>query len=256
MSVDAIKAPWILEYEDAIRSLRDIDGVSVRGDADEVREVHILTMSRRPAKQIVRDVQTLLLTRFKRSIDHRIVSVAYADAQSPAPRPAAPPAPAPAPAAAPALTATPRPAPVPEAADRIRFESANLYVSGARVQAQVELRWKGTHRLGSASGWSTRGAAHRLIAAASLAAVQEFLEDDLALSLDAVSFRRTGRHRVVVVTVELLAHRETKSLVGACTVGGDAQQAVVLATLSALNRVVGGLHMKEAADLSLRPTST
>jgi len=256
VSVDAVKAPWILEFEDAIRSLRDVHGVSLRGEGDEVREVHILTTSRRPAKQIVRDVQTLLLTRFERSIDHRIVSVAYADPSDPAPRPAAAVPQAAAPAPAPAPVRTMEPVPVSEEADRVRFESANVYVSGARVQAQVELRWKGTHRLGSASGWSTRGGAQRLLAAATLAAVQEFLDDDLALSLEDVSFRRIGRHRAAIVGVELLAHRESKSLVGACTVGGDAQQAVVLATLSALNRVVGGLRMKGPADLSLRPTQT
>ena len=46
---------------------------------DEVKEIHVLTTSKRPAKQIVRDVQTLLATRFNQTIDHRVVSVAYTD---------------------------------------------------------------------------------------------------------------------------------------------------------------------------------
>src|SRR2546428_10297922 len=111
--------------EAAIKALRDVEGVSIQADGDEIREVHVLTTSTRPAKQIVRDVQTLLLTRFNRSIDHRVVSVAFTqpvrkDAYE---RPVA--------------EEQPRraPAEVPEPAidDRIRFTSANLYVSGPRV---------------------------------------------------------------------------------------------------------------------------
>ncbi|HKQ59318.1 MAG TPA: hypothetical protein VJY35_15755, partial [Candidatus Eisenbacteria bacterium] len=88
-----------------------MDGASVQLDGDEIREIHVLTRSKRPPKQIVRDVQTVLLTRFNRSIDYRVVSIAYAkpDAAPVAsaasvpevtPLPAAPP-PAAAPQAAP-----------------------------------------------------------------------------------------------------------------------------------------------------------
>jgi hypothetical protein len=64
-----------------------------------------------------------------------------------------------------------------------------------------------------------------------------------------------GREDIVVVSLALLAHRQQKPLSGCCTVGGDAQQAVVLATLSALNRVVGGLRTKEPTEYVLRPAS-
>ncbi|MGH7730984.1 MAG: hypothetical protein ACRENJ_07000, partial [Candidatus Eiseniibacteriota bacterium] len=65
------------EAETAIRALRDVEGVSLQIEGDEIREVHVLTCSKRPPKQIVRDVQTVLLTRFNRSIDYRVVSVAF-----------------------------------------------------------------------------------------------------------------------------------------------------------------------------------
>lgn len=62
--------------EAAIRRLREIEGVSVHADGDAIREVHVLTSSERPAKNIVRDVQTVLKTRLGVTIDHRVVSVA------------------------------------------------------------------------------------------------------------------------------------------------------------------------------------
>jgi hypothetical protein len=136
--------------------------------------------------------------------------------------------------------------------------SSNLYVSGPRTQAQVELRWRGMPRTGSASGWSTRAGADRLIAAATIAAVQEYLARDAALSLEGVEFATIGRREVVVVALELLVHRDQKSLIGCCALEQDREQAIVLATLNALNRFVGsfGNGSHEMNGNELRPTST
>jgi hypothetical protein len=239
---------WEARAEAAIKSLRDVEGVSIQADGEDIRELHILTTSNRPAKQIVRDVQTLLLTKFNRSIDHRVVSVAYANAHSPVTAmPAVP---------APELASTAAAATAPAAEEeRVRYASANLYVSGQRVQAQVELKWKGVTRVGSAAGAGTRDGAHRLVAEATVAALQEYVEDELALSVDDAALVKTGRQDVVVVSLALLSHRQSKTLVGCCTVEQDALQAAVLATLMALNRVVGGLRTKEPTEYVLRPTS-
>jgi len=246
VAVEATRGSWTSRAESAIRSLRDVEGVSIQADGEDIRELHILTTSTRPAKQIVRDVQTLLLTKFNRSIDHRVVSVAYADPHgAPAPASAAPEL-APAPAAAP-VAATEE--------ERVRFTSVNLYVTGSRIQAQVELKWKGVTRVGSAAGFGTRDGASRLVAEATVAALQEYVEDELALSVEDATVVKTGRHDVVVVSLALLSHRQSKALTGCCTVEQDAHQAVVLATLMALNRVVGGLRTKEPTEYVLRPTS-
>ncbi len=240
MAVDATNLSWTKRAEAAIRSLRDVEEVSIQAEDDDIREIHILTSSTRPAKQIVRDVQTLLLTRFNRTIDHRVVSVAYARS---GPGPAA------------RSGSAPARAPEEASARRIRFRSVNLYLAAGRAQAQVELGWKGVTRMGSATGSATREGANGLIAEATLAAVQEFLEDDWVLSLQDIDLVRLGRQEVVVVALSLLAHRNEKTLVGCCTVEQDTQQAVVLATLAALNRVVGGLRTREPTEYVLRPAS-
>src|SRR5262252_7604479 len=212
-----MRVSWIVRAEDAIRALRDVESASVQSEGDTIREIHILSRSNRPPKQIVRDVQTVLQARFNRSIDYRVVSVAYLTdtsgsvgpsgrssapaapreavdsappppppAHAPLPERAAEPAPAPAPervaepaappapkqAEAPAREPAPRaaepptPAQRPAEGERIRFGSVNLFVAGPRTQAQVELKWRGLPRMGSASGWSTRANVHRLVAQA------------------------------------------------------------------------------------------
>ena len=260
LTLDTTRSAWTSSAEDAIRALRDVDGASIQLEGDEIREIHVLTRSKRPPKQIVRDVQTVLLTRFNRSIDYRVVSVAFAKAEPVAAETRLAELGVPQAAVAPRATAAQRGDAEPEfesaGAERIRFGSVNLFVSGPRTQVQVELRWKGLARMGGASGWSTRDGAHRLVAQATVAAVQEFLEGEVAFGSPDVDFVRMGRRRVAVVALSLLAHRQEKTLVGSCAVEQDVQQAVVLATLAGLNRIVGGLPTRVPTEYVLRPAST
>jgi hypothetical protein len=236
--------------EAAIRRLRDVEGVSVRAEGDDIREIHVVTSSERPPKNIVRDVQTVLRTGLGLAIDHRVVSVALAQKGGVAPADPLAALGEPEPFDSPADEAAPR------GDDRIQFEGVNLFVSGPRTQAQVELRWKGLPRIGSAAGWSSRDESHRLVAQAAAAAVQEFLADPIALNVQGVEFSEFGRHRVAMVALSLVAHRQEKLLTGSCAIDQDTPQAVVLATLDALNRVVGGLRVKEPTEYVLRPTTS
>jgi hypothetical protein len=281
--MSTMESPLAVRAEAAIRRLREVDGVRVRAEGEELVEIHIVSSSERSPKQIVRDVEAVLRTELDMGIDRRIVSVALARcddpaARRPAPRPVParaeraagtaafadppepPPAarrPAPAPSAARAEDpfATPRasePPAAPAHEERIRYENANLIVHGQRTQAQVELRWKGLPRIGNASGWSARDDAHRLVASATTLAVQEFLADPVAIGVRDVSFVEAGGKRVAVVVLSLLAHRHEKVLTGCCSVEQDTPQAVVLATLAALNRLVAGLRVKEPTEYVLR----
>jgi len=258
-------SPLAARAEAAIRRLRDVDGVSVRAEGEELTEIHVVSSSKRSPKQLVRDVQAVLRTDLGLPIDHRIVSVALArptsiGAGEPAPHAVGPdPAPAPRPSAqhapAPAFGADAEPDPPAPADDRIRYENVNLIVNGQRAQAQVELRWKGLPRVGNASGYSARDDANRLVAQATTLAVQEFLADPVALNVRDVTFLEVSGRRVVVVILSLLAHRHEKVLTGSCTVEQDTPQAVVLATLAALNRIVAGMRAKEPTEYVLRAES-
>ncbi len=262
-------SPLAVRAEAAIRRLRDVDGVSVQAEGEELTEIHVVSTSDRTPKQIVRDIQAMLRTELGLSIDHRIVSVALARASGVASaeaRPASrePLAAAPAAAIEPARARAPLPAARGGAAnepaaplrdDRIRYENVNLIINGQRAQAQVELRWKGLPRVGNASGWSSRDDSQRLVAQATTLAVQEFLADPVALNVREVTFVELTGRRVVIVVLSLLAHRHEKVLTGSCTVESDTAQAVVLATLAALNRLVAGMRAKEPTEYVLRAES-
>ena len=270
-----LSASWVTEAERVIRGLKDVVAASITTEGDEVREIHVVAVSTRTPKQIVRDVETTLKAFLKRPIDHRMISVALqephavAPAKGPAEKspgngtthaaaakvvpPVSPPAPPPAPA--PAVGWEPAPPPR-EGNVRVRFVSANLFVSGLKTTAQVELSWQGMTRLGSATGASARDNAARLLSGATLNALVPYLGDDVTLAPHEVEFVRLGRQEVVLLTVKLLGQRSEKTLVGSCTVEQDMAQSVVYATLSAVNRVLGGLRSREPVEYELRPTST
>jgi hypothetical protein len=238
-------------------SLPEIEGVRVRAEGEDIREIHVLTRSGRAPKKIVRDIQTVLSAGLGLQIDHRVVSIVRS--------PAAPASEAASefetiPSVAPARVVSSGPGlaevtELPARDPRIRFESVNLFVSGARTQAQVELQWRGSPRVGSASGWSSRDESHRLVAEATAAAVQEMVDDPVALGVTSVELVDVGKARIALVSLTLLAHRQEKLLTGSCVIEQDTPQAVVLATLAALNRVVGGLRVKEPTEYVLRPTT-
>jgi hypothetical protein len=238
-------------------SLPEIEGVRVRTEGEDIREIHVLTRSSRAPKKIVRDIQTVLSAGLGLQIDHRVVSIVRSPGS-----PAAEVAPEfeTVPSTGPARVVSSGPELVevtelPARDPRIRFESVNLFVSGARTQAQVELQWRGSPRVGSASGWSSRDESHRLVAEATAAAVQEMVDDPVALGVTSVELVTAGKARIALVSLTLLAHRQEKLLTGSCVIEQDTPQAVVLATLAALNRVVGGLRVKEPTEYVLRPTT-
>ena len=269
-----LSASWVTEAERVIRGLKDVVAASITTEGDEVREIHVVAVSTRTPKQIVRDVETTLKAFLKRPIDHRMISVALQESQAAAPakgpaetpgngvthaapaKVAPPVSPPPAPPPAPAPSVGWDPAPPREGNVRVRFVSANLFVSGLKTTAQVELSWQGMTRLGSATGASARDNAARLLSAATLNALVPYLGDDVTLAPHEVEFVRLGRQEVVLVTVKLLGQRSEKTLVGSCTVEQDMAQSVVYATLSAVNRVLGGLRSREPVEYELRPTST
>jgi hypothetical protein len=279
LSVESGRRDWVAQAEAALTRLRDIEYATITTDGEQIQEVHIVARTSRKPKQIARDVESALNAYLKRRIDHRVISVvveredAAPTNASPAkaqPRPAVegvPPASErprePAASEAPSMRESfERAAPRLRAAEaqatgtRVRFASANVYVAGLRTQAQVELQWRGMLRLGSATGPSTRENAERLVASATLNALQPFLGEERTLAVQDVARLRVGRQTVYVVSVKLLEHRNEKVLTGSCTLEQDVPQTVVFATLAAVNRILGGLPAQEPVEYELRPTST
>lgn len=163
----------------------------------------------------------------------------------------APPPAAPAPAAEPAVP--PRPArgassledvsevrtmtlPMPRSSARPSIAKMHLVSAGLDVTASVTLASAERTAVGEARGSATSSGVHRAVALATLRAVEQLVGDSVRVELEHLDVTPMGTERTVVVLLTLLTGRGGETLTGAATVRDDVRQAVIRATLDALNR--------------------
>jgi len=197
------------ELEDTLARLPSVHAVRIIGDRDRVREVHVLAAPEKAAKQVVRDVQTLVLARFGIDLDRRLISV------------------------------------VQIGPDRLRADQERPVIlgvheipEGARTTVAVTLRWHGEEYAGTATGPAAPSARLRLVGEAALRGIERIVGDE-ALALDAVGAPAVGMRRVIVVVVVSTGPRGEEIAVGSALSQGDDADCTVRAVLDALNRRIG-----------------
>ena len=222
-------SPESSALEDAIRRISGIQAARVvTGPGGRVAEVHVLAGRERGAKQLVRDVQSVILTNFGIDIDYRTVSVVQLDEVAPPAASAGAQAGPATPHVQPPTVETPgvpRPAIV-----RLVTETAS-FTTEVRVGVSINT----LERAGMARGPSTAGL--RLVANATVDAVAEMLHAS-AVEVTSAELVTIGLIQVAVVVVRLATSRGEQTLTGSAVVRKDANDAVARATLDALNRVI------------------
>ncbi|HEX7880748.1 MAG TPA: hypothetical protein VF720_15140, partial [Candidatus Eisenbacteria bacterium] len=140
------------------------------------------------------------------------------------------------------------------AARRLQFLNLDLSKSPHRTLARVELALGTGEAAGEAEGPSTQEESLRLIARATLEAVQRFTGEDSQFALVDLKTIAMGDDTAILVGIHHQNGRERQMLSGSATAGRDLQTSVVFATLAALNRRLGRLPVREAVEYELRPT--
>jgi len=120
-----------------------------------------------------------------------------------------------------------------------------LLTSGLEATAEVALQRGGTEVTGRASAGASRAGVHRAVAAATLRAVEQLVGETVRFELDHLELTTAGAQRTVVVSVTLLAAGRAERLTGAAHVREDVRQAVVRASLDAVNRRMDRLLTQE-----------
>ena len=195
------------ELEETLCRLDSVNAVRVVTEGDRVREVHVLGDPGKPAKQIVRDVQTLAMARFGTNIDRRVISVVQ-------------------------LNADERPAD----AERPNLIRINESPNGSRTTITVTLGWQGHEHSGDAGGPSTGSARLRIVGEATLAAIEALTDGAAPLALDSIGAAAIGMRQVMVAVVVSAIAGEERVVVGSALSAGDEAEAAVRAVLDALNR--------------------
>jgi hypothetical protein len=253
------------DFEAALRHLPGVRAVSVvTGPDARPTEVHVLADRNKPAKQVVRDIQSLAMARYDLDIDHRIVSVVQIDDEPSRPQdsddrgdrsdtaertPLAPVQPLDQPArlSQPAQSTQPttddaHAAAEPHAGEpaaRPLVERVGVVTAGAEVEISVTLRLGGDLFEGSARGSSAPTSRPRLVACATLAALEELLGTPAEIEHAAVL--PVASRQVAVSVVQVQAPRVGLQLLsGSAVVRSDETDAVARSVLDAVNRRLTG----------------
>ena len=201
-----------VEIETAIARIPSVTAARVVvGPGGRISEVHILARKDRGPKQLVRDVQSVVLTTFGFEVDYRIVSVVQLDD---------PPIEADA-----AASAGPRVALVRLSAD----------MAGHTASIVVHLSGGGSELVGQARGPASSGM--KLVARAVVDAVLPLLGDS-ALDVDFADLVPAGPYSVAVSVLRLATPRGDQVVSGSAVVRKDGNDAMARASLAALNRLI------------------
>lgn len=200
------------ELEESISRLESVDAARIVSDSGRIAEVHIIAASDKPAKQVVRDVQSLAMARYGTQIDRRVISVVH-------------------------IAADRIPGYGDGDASRVQLVEISEHPAGTRTTHKVTLRYAEQDRTGSATGPAVPSARLRLIGDATIDAIEQTFEKIPPIALDAISVMPVGAQSVVaaVIVAAGIGGREDLT-VGSALVNGEDGEAAVRAVLDALNR--------------------
>ena len=244
------------ELEDSLRAISGVRAASVVTGADALpTEIHILANPGKPAKQVVRDVQSVAMAQYGIDIDHRIVSVVQiavdaVEVGSPAPE-----------LDTPRLTVLPSATAMPTdeeqngpqvhesrepAAERVEvphsrpaLTSITVSTSEGESHVAVDLTVGGTVFTGRASGPGAPVHRARTVATATLDALSDLL--GMSAIIESAQIVEAGLREVAMTVLVIHVPRfGDQTLCGSAIVRGDVEDAVARSVLAALNRRLEG----------------
>ena len=203
------------ELEEGLTRLESVDAARVVNQGGTVTEVHVIAAADKPAKQVVRDVQSLAMARFGMSIDRRVISVVQISPHD--------------------LDLV--------TASRAALTRISETPNGTRTAIEVTLRHEDEEHIGSAVGPAVASARLRLVGEATIDAIERTFASMPPIALDSITVTSVGPRRVVVAVTVSAGNTGGEDLsVGSAISTGNDDDAAVKAVLNALNRRVSNLN--------------
>ena len=156
------------ELEDSLGRLPAVDKVRVVGENGHIAEVHVLAVPGKPAKQIVRDVQSLAMAAFGLAVDRRVISVVQIQDDQ--------------------ISQVHRPS-ILDIAETTK---------GNHVELCVSLGWHGEVFRGASTGPLSLETRPRLVGEATLKALEQALNGDVALALSNIETIAIGPRTISI----------------------------------------------------------
>jgi len=227
----------VREAEDALRRIHGVANVAIDHSADGIDAIHVVSEDDRPPKQIVRDVVSTLRAVLNLTIDHKKVSVAQMG------RP---------PEVGGRSVGSP---PYARTGDRVALRSITVRDFGREREAEVVLACSGREARGVARGGVGTVRTGRLMANATVRALERFVDSRYRLDIEEVRYVSLAAREAMIVSANVADDRHEIALLGSGWVTDDLRRAAVQATLDAFNRVFGRLDRRRHVEYEVGPTS-
>lgn len=198
----------VLEMEEIINNIPEvISSKIVFNENNELEEIHVLASNQRNAKQISRDIQSALTAKFDMKIDHKIISVAQISFKQEA-----------------------------DNEFRLKIHSIGYSVIGNIAEIKVVLQ-KGEELIeGTVQGINSKNNVYRMVANATLECIHSLLRMNNAFIVEDIERVQLAKRNAMVIAVSLITQHEEELMVGSAVVKKDEYEAIVRATLDAINR--------------------
>ena len=202
----------IQDWEQAIKQIKGVIAARIKVDSQgEIEEVHIMAGSGRAPKQIVRDIESLLIAQFDLQIDHKKISVAQVEDDEDGTF---------------TMVESTRP----------KLVGVTLRTVNGMAEVKVELLTGEKIIEGIAQGPFSAQNKLRLFVEATLQALSPLTLDKFLFVTEDVGITQLAKQQIALVSITSITTAGEQSLTGCALVRNDDREAVVKATLDAVNR--------------------
>ncbi len=200
----------IKEAEQLIGKLKGVISCRIKLDRkNNVEEIHILSNTVREPKQISRDVQSTLTSEYGIDVDYKKISIAQIDEE---------------------ITSVNN--------FRLKFSTVEYSITGKKATIKVILHKDGKYYEGEVTGVQTSYNSEKMIASATLKAVENFLgTEDMFIAEDVKIISMMNRE-VIVTAIIFLNDSDEQFFTGCASVNRDRKEAIVKSTLDSINRKI------------------
>ena len=197
------------KVEEIEKSINELSGVLfskiILAESQEIKEIHVITKDFCSPKKISRDIESLLIAKYKISIDYRKISIDQKKKKK-------------------------------DYSQRLRFSNIKIVNLDNNMEIQVKLENKNKTFEGKLNCAKWQKNREYLIARATLNAISSYLNGTIFFQVDEIKKLNMNDKEIVLVSINLINAKGKENLIGAALTREDSTKTVVNAILKAVNR--------------------
>lgn len=195
-------------FQEMINKINGVISTKIIHQDNDIQELHILANTLRAPKQIVRDIESILLTSFDYRVDRKVISIAQIETDDSDP------------------------------IKRIKFGGISLDVQSNMVECKVKLLYEEQEFFVTQVGIKTAANRKKIVAKATIDAVEKILGQTFIFDVQDVISTTNRDITFISVLVNMVINESEETMVGSAIIKNDINEAIAKATLSAINRRV------------------